>query len=432
MSAKIRQPHSPISGFIFHLHPRKVAAETIRFTLSFGLGGMAATLFLVLAVTGVLQLLSYSSDSTAAYQSIILMYAGSSLAGFVRNVHHWAGNLLVIVALLHLLRVYLTGALGQGRRLNWLIGCTLFLLVLLANFTGYLLPWDQLAFWAVTIFTNMVTYVPLIGDPLGELLRGSGEVGPATLANFFAIHVGLIPPLLIILLIYHFWLIRKAGGLVRSRKAEANAPMVPTVPTLISREAAVGFGLCALLFLFSALVDAPLDDIANPGQSPNPAKAAWYFMGLQELLLHLHPVFAICIVPLLMLLLLAMLPFLRQAALEPGIWCGGSRGRWTAASSFLVGLLGVVIWVIVDEFVFKISGSEHFLTPWLSRGIVPLLSLIFISGLVYRLLRLRKSPPSESVMAVTLLCLGIVCGLTVIGIWFRGPGMALGFFFLKG
>lgn len=429
MSTKIRPHHSPISGFIFHLHPRKVAAETIRFTLSFGLGGMAATLFLVLAVTGMLQLLSYSSDSATAYQSIIHMYAGSSLAGFIRNVHHWAGNLLVIVVLLHLLRVYLTGALGQGRKLNWLIGCTLLLLVLFANFSGYLLPWDQLAFWAVTIFINMVTYVPLIGVQLSELLRGSAEVGPATLANFFAIHVGLIPPLIVILMIYHFWLIRKAGGLVRSRNRGEQVPMVPTVPTLISREAAVGFGLCGLLFIFSALVDAPLADIANPGQSPNPAKAAWYFMGLQELLLHLHPVFAICIIPLLMLLLLAMLPFIKQAVLEPGIWCGGNRGRWTAAGSFLAGLLGVAGWVIIDEFVFKLSGSEHFLTPWLSRGLVPLLSLILICGLCYRLLRLRKFPSSESIMAVALLCLGIVCGLTIIGIWFRGPGMALGFSF---
>lgn len=390
---------------------------------------MAATLFLVLAATGVLQLLSYSSDSTAAYQSIIHMYAGSSLAGFIRNVHHWAGNLLVIVALLHLLRVYLTGALDQSRKLNWLIGCTLFLLVLFANFTGYLLPWDQLAFWAVTIFTNMVTYVPLIGDQFSELLRGSTEVGPSTLANFFAIHVGLIPPLIVILLVYHFWLIRKSGGLVRSRTGGEHVPMVPTVPTLVSREAAVGFGLCGLLFLFSALVDAPLSDIANPGQSPNPAKAAWYFLGLQELLLHLHPVFAICIVPLLMLLMLAMFPFIRQATLEPGIWCGGSRGRRTAAWSFIAGLLGVIVMVIIDEFLLKNSGSEHALTPWLSRGMVPLLSLILVSGLVYRLLRLKKFPPSESFMAVALLCFGIVCGLTVIGIWFRGPGMALGFSF---
>ncbi|NNF45748.1 MAG: cytochrome bc complex cytochrome b subunit, partial [Desulfofustis sp.] len=98
--------NAPITGFLFHLHPRKVAAETIRLNLSFGLGGMAATLFLVLTITGVLQLLSYSSDAAEAYQSVIHMYAGASLAGFIRNIHHWAGNLLVLVGMLHLLRVY--------------------------------------------------------------------------------------------------------------------------------------------------------------------------------------------------------------------------------------------------------------------------------------------------------------------------------------
>ena len=205
--------------------------------------------------------------------------------------------------MLHLLRVYLTGAADRTRRLNWLIGCTLLVLVLGANFTGYLLPWDQLAFWAVTIFTNMVGYVPLAGVQISELLRGSAEVGPATLENFVAIHVGLIPPFIVVLLVYHFWLIRRSGGLVRSRDSGQRPVMVAAVPTLVAREAAVGFGLCALLLLFSALVDAPLTDIANPGASPNPAKAAWYFMGLQELLLHLHPTFAIFIVPLLMFLL---------------------------------------------------------------------------------------------------------------------------------
>ncbi|NNK14880.1 MAG: cytochrome bc complex cytochrome b subunit [Desulfofustis sp.] len=420
--------HAPITGFLFHLHPRKVAAETIRLNLSFGLGGMAAILFLVLTITGVLQLLSYSSDAAEAYQSVIHMYAGASLAGFIRNIHHWAGNFLVLVGMLHLLRVYLTGALDRSRRLNWLIGCTLLALVLLVNFTGYLLPWDQRAFWAVTIFLNMVGYIPLVGAYLSELLRDSAEVGPATLANFFAIHVGILPPLMIVLLVYHFWLIRKSGGLVRSRSDGKQPDMVSAVPTLVAREAAIGFGLCALLFIFSAMIDAPLAGMANPGESPNPAKAAWYFMGLQELLLHLHPVFAIVIVPLLVFLLLGSLPFIKRIELEPGIWCGGSRGRWIATISFLSGILAAVILVVIDELALKTSGSTHVLTPWLSRGLFPLLGLILFFGLLYQLLRWKKFAPSESLMSVVLACVGMICGLTLIGVWFRGPGMTLGFF----
>ena len=421
--------HNPITGFLFHLHPRKVVAETIRFNLSFGLGGMAATLFAVLTITGILQLLSYSSDAAEAYQSVTFMYAGASLAGFIRNIHHWAGNLLVLLAMLHLLRVYLTGSLDRSRRLNWLIGCVLLVLVLLSNFTGYLLPWDQRAFWAVTIFINMVGYVPLVGAYLGEILRGSAEVGPATLANFFAIHVGVIPPLIIVLLVYHFWLIRKSGGLVRTRSSGKQPVMVPAVPTLVAREAAVGLGLCAFLFIFSALADAPLAEMANPGESPNPAKAAWYFMGLQELLLHLHPVFAILVVPLLMLLLLGSLPFITRAELEPGIWCGGASGRWIATFSFLSGILAALIFVAIDDLALKSSGSIHVLTPWLSRGLFPLLGLIVSLGLLYRLLRRKKFAPSVSLMGVILVCVGLICGLTMIGVWFRGPGMTLGLHF---
>ncbi len=418
---------SPISGFIFHLHPRKVAAETTRFTLSFGLGGMAATLFTLLALSGFLQLLSYSADSFTAYQSVIDMYAAASPAGFIRNLHYWSGNLLVIISFLHLLRVYLTGGLNRGRRLNWLIGLALFLLVLFANFTGYLLPWDQLAFWAVTIFTNMVGYLPLFGEGLGELLRGGAEVGPATLANFFAIHVGLIPPLIVLLLIYHFWLIRKAGGLVRNASTEKPVPMVDAVPTLVAKEAAVGLGLCGLVFIFSAMVDAPLADIANPGQSPNPAKAAWYFMGLQELLLHFHPVLVICIIPLLMIGLLALLPFVRDGVLPSGIWCGGRRGRILALCSGAAGLIAVFLLVIIDD-LFLTSGSVvQTTTPWLSRGLAPLVTLFIIYVAIYRLLRVRKFQRAESIMALILISFGMVCGLTIIGIWFRGPGMVLGF-----
>ncbi len=418
---------SSLSAFVFHLHPRKVAEETTRFTLSFGLGGMAASLFMLLLVSGVLQLLSYSAGSDAAYQSVIGMYGAASPAGFVRNLHYWSGNLLVIITFLHLLRVYLTGGLGTGRRLNWLIGLALFLLVLFANFTGYLLPWDQLAFWAVTIFTNMVGYLPLFGERLGELLRGSSEVGPTTLANFFAIHIGLVPPLIVLLLVFHFWLIRRAGGLVRQVSAEEPIAMIDSVPTLIAKEAAVGLGLCGLVFIFSAMVDAPLAEMANPGQSPNPAKAAWYFMGLQELLLHLHPVLVICIIPALMIGLLALLPFVKSGALPPGIWCGGRRGRLLALCSGGAGLVSAFLLVIIDDLLSTSASGAQNTTPWFSRGFAPLVLLVFIYAVIAWLLRAKNFPRSEAIMALVLISFGMVCGLTVVGIWFRGPGMALGF-----
>jgi len=425
MTSKSAHKPSPFSGFILHLHPKKVPLDTVRFSLSFGLGGMAAVLFMILVGTGVMQLLSYAVSIDSAHQSIIDMYRDGVPAGFIRNIHYWAGNLLVIVVLLHLFRVYLTGATDGTRRLNWLVGICLFLLVLLANFTGYLLPWDQLAFWAVTIFTNMIDYVPLVGSRLSIMLRGGSEVGAATLANFFAIHVALIPACIVVLLVFHFWFVRKAGGLVRS--GENPAVRVPAVPVLISREAAVGMGLTAVLFLFAAVVDAPLAGLANPGESPNPAKAAWYFLGLQELLLHFHPTFAICIIPALMLGIFMLLPFLPDTSLPAGVWCGGSpRGIAHAAGAFAAGFCGVLPLVVVDDLLLKAVGTEHIqLQSWFSRGILPLAAIIMGYTMIYYLLTRTGWKRPQATMVLVILTLGIICGLTFVGTWLRGEGMAL-------
>jgi quinol-cytochrome oxidoreductase complex cytochrome b subunit len=427
MNTKTAEKRSPLRGFVFHLHPRTVPESTLRFTLSFGLGGMAATLFSILLFSGILQLFSYAPETGSAYDSILAMYGAAPLAGLVRNIHHWGGNLLVIIVFLHLLRVVLTGAADRRRRFNWLIGLGLFLLVLFANFTGYLLPWDQRAYWAVTIFTNMVEYIPLLGPRLALLLRGGTEVGQLTLSTFFAIHIGLIPALCAVLLIYHFWMIRKAGGLVRPEDtAGKSAPRIATVPALISREAAVGLGVAALLFCFAALIDAPLGDMANPGESPNPAKAAWYFMGLQELLLHFHPVFAICIIPLTSLILLALIPFIPGGATAPGIWCGDSREKKLAAFAFTLGLLACFGTVLSDDLLLYSSSGDGLLPAWIGRGMVPLIVIVALQGLVYLYLSRRRTyGRSACVMALVLLNVGLICGLTIIGTWFRGPSMML-------
>jgi quinol-cytochrome oxidoreductase complex cytochrome b subunit len=426
MNPSTARQKSLLAGFFLHLHPRRIPEETVRFNLSFGLGGMALVLFVTLVLTGVLQALAYAPDTESAYDSIRNMYTPGNAAGFVRNIHHWSGNLLVIITALHLLRVFLTGGCNHARRINWLIGIGLFLLVLLANFSGYLLPWDQLAYWAVTIFTSMAAYVPLIGDEAVALLRGGTEVGPPTLATFFAIHVALLPVLILILLIFHFWLIRRAGGLVlKKTPAETDRPMLATVPHLIQREAAVGLCLLAALFMFSAVFDAPLGGHANPAESPNPAKAAWYFMGLQELLLHLHPTFALMIIPTVLLLAFAVIPFVDGAALSPGRWCGSSRGIWLAAMSCGAGFLLTILAVITDSLLVTSASSVN-PPDWLSRGMIPLGILVGLCLLLFLALsRNNRFTRGEATMGVVMLLTGSILGLTVIGIWFRGPGMSL-------
>ena len=407
---------SSVSAFLLHLHPRKVHLETLRFTLSFGLGGMATTLLGLLFFSGILQLLSYSPQLDTAYLSVQLMYGEGEVGGFIRNIHHWSGNVLVVVAFLHMLRVYLTGALTEERRFNWLIGIVLFCSVLFANFTGYLLPWDQLAYWAVTIFTSMVSYIPIVGNQMSTLLRGGSEVGAETLSIFFAIHVGILPVIIILFAIYHFWMIRKAGGLIRQKSENVQARLVPSNPHLISKEIGVAFALIAVILLFSALVDAPLEAQANPGESPNPAKAAWYFLGLQELLLHLHPVFAICVVPALMIVGLIGIAYVKDMVLPGGVWFGGnSIGKKAAIWSSLMGGLVVVFFVLVDDFL--INGQSNVGGGLLMRGILPVFCYCVILVCWFYYWRNRYAcSRSEATMALVF---------TAVGIWFRGKEMSL-------
>ena len=427
MKSTPEKPNNLFSrSFVLHIHPKKVASETLRFTLSFGLGGMAATLLLLLFTSGIFQILSYNYDAGSAYNSIRSMYENTSFGGWTRNIHYWSGNLLVIVTFLHCCRVFLTGAITGSRKINWLTGLLLLTLVLFANFTGYLLPWDQLAFWAVTIFTNMLGYIPLIGDGIVKLLRGGNDIGPATLSIFYAIHTGFLPFCFFILVFYHFWLVRKAGGLVRRQNnGTRHTTFRPTVPDLIVREAATGFILIAAVLLFAALVDAPLDEMANPGMSPNPAKAAWFFLGFQELLMHVHPTSAILVLPSLVILCSIVLPFWQDASLTPGYWFDGSSGgKKLALCALLAGILLPLGAIFLDEAVK--SSATQVATDSLNRGIIPVAAILLFYGAGYFLLAVKlKFSRAQAVMAGFLFTVSSVCTLTVVAIWLRGPGMKL-------
>jgi len=427
MQGNRKAARKSLTDFLVHIHPPTVPAETLRFTLSWGLGGMSATLVFLLFATGILQLLAYEPSTSGAYASVQAMYSQAQWGGWIRNIHHWSANLLVIVVILHLLRVYLTGAIGIGRRLNWIIGLLLLILVLAANFSGYLLPWDQLAYWAVTICTSMMAYFPAVGPWLLELFRGGPEVGPATLANFYVLHIAIIPVSFFLFMVWHFWLVRKSGGLIR-RQAESDGAVsrVPAVPDLVVREAAVGLALIAGIMIAAVFWDAPLHEQANPGMSPNPAKAPWYFLGAQELLLHLHPVFAICVVPVLVSSFLLFLPLWQGAVLPEGNWFGGQMGRRLALSTFGTGFLVTILMVALDEKLLRAEASAGGMAGIAGRGYLPVIAVVLCLAGGYQLLfRRLKFTRAESVMAGMILGCASLFTLTVIGIWFRGPGMQL-------
>jgi quinol-cytochrome oxidoreductase complex cytochrome b subunit len=418
------------NSLILHFRPRNVPEETLRWTLTWGLGGMAVVLVFLLLGTGVLLKFVYQPLPEKAYESVLHLQNEVLFGQLIRNIHHWSANALIIVAFLHLLRVFFTGAFHAPRQFNWVIGSGLFLLVLFSNFTGYLLPWDQLAYWAVTICTGMLEYMPGIGLWLQRLIQGGPEVGPGTLSNFFAIHTAVLPACLLILMPFHFWRIRRAGGLVIPRPpgqgSEGQGQTVPAIPNLLLREIVVALVVMASMLVFSMLFDAPLGSKANSGLSPNPTKAPWYFMGIQEMLLHFHPLFALFVIPALMLVALLALPYINYQLNTAGVWFASTKGRRMALIAGLVALMGTPLAVLADEYLIEVAARLPTIPPWITNGLVPFVILLAVLAAFHGLIKRKYAASNtEAVQMVFVLLLVAFLVLTVTGIWFRGEGMKL-------
>ncbi len=201
------------SNIFFHLHPVKVSRKSLRWQYSFGLGVVATILYGVLIFTGVLLMFYYVPSVERAYPSMKEIQLSVPLGQFTRNMHRWAAHGMVLVVILHMVRVFYTGAYKPPRQFNWVIGVILLLFTLGASFTGYLLPWDQLSFWAITVGTNIASYAPGAGPVMREILLGGTEVGQDTLIRFYTLHIALLPLSLALVVSLHLWRVRKDGGL---------------------------------------------------------------------------------------------------------------------------------------------------------------------------------------------------------------------------
>lgn len=206
------------SNVFFHLHPVKVDRRSLRWSYTFGLGIISAILFLVLIFSGALLMFYYVPSVERAYPAMKEIQLSVPLGQFTRNMHRWAAHMMVLTVVLHMARVFYTGAYKPPRQFNWVVGVFLLLLTLGLSFTGYLTPWDQLAYWAITVGTNIVGYVPLLGKTLQHALVGGVEVGQSALLRFYALHVAVLPTLLTLLLALHLWRIRKDGGLAANEQ----------------------------------------------------------------------------------------------------------------------------------------------------------------------------------------------------------------------
>ena len=182
-----------VSSFLLHMQPAKVNRHSLRASYALGPGLISLYLFLILIVTGVLLMFYYVPSTEQAYDMMKDLQYVVSAGLVICNMHRWAAHLMVLFVLLHLCRVFYTGAYKRPREFNWVIGVGLFLLTLGLSFTGYLLPWDQLAFWVITVGTNIAGYAPVIGLKLEHLLLGGHVVGQEVLTRFYALHVIVLP-----------------------------------------------------------------------------------------------------------------------------------------------------------------------------------------------------------------------------------------------
>ncbi|MCP5099093.1 MAG: cytochrome bc complex cytochrome b subunit [Chloroflexi bacterium] len=419
------------NNLILHLHPTKVPKPALRFSYTWGLGGISAVLTLLLITSGVLLMFRYDASVERAYTSIQYLETQAFFGSLIRGIHHWSGNLLVITAFLHLLRVFFTGGYKKGRATNWIIGIVLLLIVVIFNFTGYLLPWDQLAYWAVTVGTSLLSYIPVVGTAVSNFLLGGPEVGQNALRNFYAIHVAVLPAVMILLMSYHFWKVRKDGGISQPEAKAVEGERRPriervtTIPHLVQVEFAATAVLLAVLFIWAMFVPAPLEALANPAHPPNPAKAAWYFMGVQELLLHMHPLAAM-LLPGLILAALVALPYWDKEDENIGHYFRSAVGRKTAVFATLLSFILVPLLVVVDEWWLDLPALMPTWPTLISNGMIPM--LLSLGGLVviYRAFRRAfGTTRSEGLVGVFTFLFVSLLLLTIIGVFFRGANMAL-------
>jgi len=281
------------------------------------------------------------------------------------------------------------------------------------------------------VSTGMLAYVPLMGEHLQAWIREDGQVGPSTLHLFHSIHTAIVPAVLTGLMAFHFWRVRKARGLVVPRRPnetmEEKPDRISSMPDLLLREIVVALVLVAAVLQLSIFLDAPLGDAANPGLSPNPTRAPWYFAGLQELLLHLHPVVAVCIIPVLTVGLLLMVPYLKYPVDSGGIWFASHIGRTTSVIAAVAGALLAALAIVLHEWLSEGFIGER-LPPLVGQGIAPV--ALLAGTIVVFLLMIRRrfhANRNEWVQAVFILLFSGYAILTFTGIWIRGAGMELAF-----
>lgn len=302
-----------LMGALLHVHIPKDAK-------TFYLGGITLFLFIVQVITGSLLTLYYQPTPDAAYDSVLFIMSNVNFGWLIRSIHAWGANLMVIFCILHLLRIYFQGVYKAPREITWAVGVALLAVTLGFGFTGYLLPWDQRAYWATTVGSEMAGAVPVVGDFLLNLLRAGPDITAATLSRFFGGHVLFLPLTLAGLITIHGVLFHQQG-LANPRKPakrpwsedahskDSRGKSIPFFPHYILSEVIAWYGIIAILIILSAVFPAGLEEKADPLQTPPHIKPEWYFLSLYQVLKFVPRVVGV-LIPMVLLPFLIFLPFI--------------------------------------------------------------------------------------------------------------------------
>lgn len=332
----------PRPSFYHHLHPPSIPEKQARWGYTLGLGGSAVFLFLVVGFTGILELFYYVPTPDQAALSIQQISYLVPLGGLIRNLHYWSAQLLVVISGMHLLRVLFTGAYRHPRRFNYLMGMGLFLLLLLLNFSGYALRWDQDIQWALVTGTNLIKTVPGIGEGIYRAVLGGDQLGATTLLRFYAWHVmGLVLPSLVFL-VWHIFRVRRDGGIAapprKLRKTQARISR----NALVRREVLAMLYWGAALLLLSALAPAPIaPPITEVNSLAGEVRAPWFFLWIQGLLRFGNPFWFGVLIPLLVLGFVSLIPYLFPAPVEEEL------GSWFPPSERPAQLAGGAVFLLI-------------------------------------------------------------------------------------
>ncbi len=394
-------------AFYAHLHPREVRAEALRFRTTFHAGAISLILFLFLVVSGILLMYFFIPHEESAWSSIRALEERSRVGALLRTSHNVAGQLMLVSVGVHLASLVLRRAHERRKLANWIIGVVLFLLTVALSYTGYLLPFDQLAYWATTVGSHMAGSAPTLGRYVQEIVFGGETVTNVTLLRFYVHHCVTFPVVFVLLLWIHLYRIRKDKGLRLREPLREPDIWIRTRPDMLRWELWIAALVTVTVLFLSLIHQVPLGPEADPSVTPNPMKAPWYLIGLQELLHFHHPFVASYVVPFATLAFLAAIPLLPDTLRTSPVSELSRRGAAMLSGIFIGSVLVALLLSYVPNVTLLITS----------------VAFLGLANTIRRRSWLGRRLGNISFTTLILLYLAVTYGaLSLVALLWRGPG----------